>query len=201
LAAGAPIADEAGMRHTWFALVALLALANIARADPPGMTEPAAPPPPDAGSYRFQIAAADLTAIGLGLLGRAGDSDAFTGAALGMYIAGGPIVHLIHHHTGRAAASAALRIGLPIVAGVVGSAIDRSQCTGDCGDVPGLGGALIGVTLGAVTASAIDIGYLSRGEDTKPLGPADRPLATLPPSAPLESVEPRTVRVGLAFAF
>jgi hypothetical protein len=186
--------DASAMR---LSLLVVVGLANVARADPPGLTQPVSAGEP---SYRLQTAGTDLAAIGLGLLGHYQDSSGLTDAALGMYVAGSPIVHALHHDYGRAAASVALRVGVPLLLGGIGAAISSGQCNADCGDVPWAGGLLLGLTIGAVAASAIDIGYLSRGEDPAPLPPADRPSAS-PASAPQPSVEPRTVRFGVAFAF
>jgi hypothetical protein len=182
-------------------LVILLLLVATAHADPPGMTAPAAPPIDhgDADSYRLQTAAADAAALAMFVIAsKSEDGDAAASIGLGMYVAGGPIVHLIHHHNGRAVASLALRVVLPVIAGAVGAGIASGRCSSqDCDDpFAGLGGALIGAVVGAGAASAIDIGYLSRGEDA----PATRPAPILPP-APIGPAEPHQVRVGVTFAF
>jgi hypothetical protein len=51
-------------------------------------------------------------------------------APLGMtgvvsYVAGGPTVHIAHGHAGRAAISVALRVGTPLVFGLVGMGLVR----------------------------------------------------------------------------
>jgi hypothetical protein len=181
-------------------LVVLLVLVATAHADPPGMTAPVASPvePGDIDSYRLQTAMSDAAALAMFVIAaKSEDGDAAADLGFAMYVAGGPIVHLIHHHNGRAVASLALRVALPVVAGAVGAALTSGNCSNDddCG-FAALGGALIGAVVGAGAASAIDIGYLSRGDDA----PATRPAPILPP-APLGPAEPHQVRVGVTFAF
>jgi hypothetical protein len=180
-------------------LVVLMLLVATAHADPPGMTAPLAPGPPvdqDTGSYRLQTALCDVAALTMFAMQSHSDGDAAGTIGLAMYVAGGPIVHLIHHHNGRAVASLALRVALPLVAGAVGAAMASGNCGGgDCDDgFAELGGVIIGAVVGMVGASAIDIGYLSRGEDA----PATRPAPILPP-APIGPAEPHQVRVGMTF--
>jgi hypothetical protein len=181
-------------------LVVVLLLVATAHADPPGMTAPTASPVDhgDIDSYRLQTAMSDAAALAMFVIAaKSEDGDATATIGLGIYVAGGPIVHLIHHHNGRAVASLALRVALPFLAGAVGAGIASGNCGGDCNDpFAALGGAVIGAVVGAGAASAIDIGYLSRGED----GPATRPAPILPP-APIGPAEPHQVRVGVTFAF
>jgi hypothetical protein len=184
-------------------LVVLLVLVATAHADPPSMTVPLAPPPAaadqgDTDSYRLQTALCDVAAVAMfTIAAKSEDGDAAADLGLAMYVAGGPIVHLIHHHNGRAVASLALRVALPVVVGAVGAALASGQCSNDddCG-FAALGGAVIGGVVGAAAASAIDIGYLSRSEDA----PATRPAPILPPP-PIGPAEPHQVRVGVTFAF
>jgi hypothetical protein len=184
-------------------VLSLLAAVATARADAPGLTppiEPAPAEPADTGSYRLQTALCDVAAIGLFTIAANSNGNAAGSLGLGMYIAGAPVVHLYHHHNARALASVALRVGLPILGGLVGSALSSGQCTGDDCDLAGLAGALLGVSVGMVAASAIDIGYLSRGEDAPPqTQPALAPMQS--PSVPIAPAEPHQVRVGMAFAF
>jgi len=77
--------------------------------------------------------------------------------ALGGYLGGGPIVHLAHGEPARALGSLALRGGLPILTGVVGSQLE------DCSpssDFCGLGGAVLGGMAGILTAIVIDSALL-----------------------------------------
>jgi hypothetical protein len=174
----------------------VLALASVARSQAPGMTAP-----PDThieGSYRLQTAAVDASAILLSVVAAKLDSRAVLGAAATTYVAGPALVHLYHQHPGRAAASVALRVGLPLVLALLGAELSNRPCNDpECLGAP-LAGAIYGFVGGAIAASAIDIGYLSRGEDRA--APAALPPPP-PPSQPLASPEPHEVRVSFAFPF
>jgi hypothetical protein len=179
-------------------LVVLVLLVATAHAEPPGMspTAPAAEQP-DADSYRLQTALCDAAALAMFAMGaKSEDSAAATSIGLAMYVAGGPVVHLIHHHNERAAASLALRVVLPLITGAIGGAIGKSGCDNGCDNDSDIAGAALGVISGAIAASVIDIGYLSRGEDA----PATRPAPIVPPP-PIGPAEPHQVRVGVTFAF
>ena len=78
--------------------------------------------------------------------------------SLGGYLGGGPIVHLAHGEPVRALGSLALRGGLPILTGVVGSQLEN--CT-PSSDFCGLGGAVLGGMAGLVTAMVIDSAVLA----------------------------------------
>jgi hypothetical protein len=174
----------------------LLALASVARAEPPGLTPPSPVDNSDTGSYRLQTLGFDAAALGLGIAAVKRDSDALLEAAAVAYVGGPALVHLYHHHPGRAAASVALRVGLPLLGALIGlSSVNTSSP--DC-DECGIGAGILGFAIGSITASAIDIGYLSRGEDRA--APAALPPPP-PPSQPLASPEPHEVRVGFAFPF
>ncbi len=182
-------------------LLILALAASSAHAEPPGLTPLAVPVPlpapvpvevPDS-SYRIQTALADAAAVGLVIAAsKAQNGDQLGTAAVGMYALGGPAVHLFNHHPGRAAASLALRIGLPMLGALIGGSI--GQCSSNCGedDYSGLAGALLGMLTGAVVASAIDIGYLSRGETA---------MAQPAGVSPAFSAGGGTMRLGFGGAF
>jgi hypothetical protein len=181
-------------------LLILALAASSAHAEPPGLTPLAVPmalPAPvpvevPASSYRIQTVLADAAAVGLMVAAtKAEDGDRLGTAGVFMYALGGPAVHLFNHHPGRAAASLALRVGLPMLGALLGGSI--GQCTSNCEDsYSGLAGALLGMLTGAVVASAIDIGYLSRGETamSQPAG-----------VAPSFGAGGGTVRLGLGGSF
>jgi hypothetical protein len=182
-------------------LMLLVATAHAARADPPGLTTPAATEPAaeqDNGSYRLQTALCDVAAITMFAMQSNSDGDAAGTIGLAMYVAGGPVVHLIHHHNGRAVQSLALRVVLPLIGAAIGSALGKGACSAECDNDSDIAGAAFGVIGGAIAASAIDIGYLSRGEDAPATRPGPGPI--LPP-APIAPAEPHQVRVGVTFAF
>ncbi len=181
-------------------LVTLLLLVGTVHADPPGLTPPTtvAPSADDTGSYRLQTAGMDALAIGLFAIADKDDSGAAGGLGVATYVGGGPLMHLIHHHTNRALLSLALRVGLPLVGGAIGNALGSSHCSDDCDNDADIAGTAWGVIAGAIVASVIDVGYLSRGDDV-----AERPIQPPPTSSSpaLASPERHEVRVGLAFAF
>jgi hypothetical protein len=148
------------------ATVFLGMLASTAYAEPPGLTPLAEPAQIDTTeelpSYRLQTALADVAAVGLGIM--ASKTSAAAPVMIGSYLLAAPIVHLANHHTGRAGASLALRVGLPLAGLLIGSAIGRSQCDAYCDNDSDIALAGLGLLTGVVAASAIDIGYLSRGE-------------------------------------
>ena len=175
----------------------VLTLASVARADPPGLTpvEPAAPAT-DSGSYRLQTAAFDVGTVLLGIASERASGGAgglAIDAAIGTYVAGPALVHLYHHHPGRALASVALRVGLPLIGGYLGASSVNTSSP-DC-DECGIGAAILGGLVGMIAASAFDIGYLSRGE-TAAVQPSTPPPPAMPALAPT-----RSAVVGLAFAF
>lgn len=87
--------------------------------------------------------------MGAGLLDEPGGERAFIRGAIGVYLAGGPVVHLLHGRGGRAALSLVLRLSLP----ALGYAIGSGGCYNECINV---GGLLLGTAgvVGAVVADA-----------------------------------------------
>ena len=155
--------------------VLILALsATTAAAEPPGLTplvEPAAPPPsePLEASYRAQTAGADAAALGLVFVAAGTKSGGVSQLALGTYMFGAPLVHLAHHRPGRAAGSLALRVGLPILGGVIGAKTYHSSCRASddtCDDDEGpIIQAALGILGGMIAASVIDTAVLAKGDE------------------------------------
>lgn len=183
-----------------FAVMILLVLASTARAEPPGLTPVTAVDSSDASSYRLQTAAVDATTLLLGFVAAKADSDAALGAAVVTYVVGPALVHVWHHHSGRAVASLALRVGLPFVLAAVGNSLGKSQCSYDCDNDADIALTAYGFIAGAIAASAIDIGYLSRGGEDR-AAPAAASTMPAPPPPQMSSPEPHEVKVNLAFAF
>ena len=114
--------------------------------------------------YGWQTLAADgaSLALSLGAIGVAGaggsDSDtpseALVWGSLGTYVLGAPVVHWVHQNTGRGFASLGLRVGGPVVLGLIGA--EAEGCSHQGGDFCGLVGALIGTSVGIVAAVTID---------------------------------------------
>ena len=186
----------------WMPCLIVLALAAAAHAEPPGLTAPGLTPlvalPAPAPvmvteeSYRLQTLLSDLTVVGLGVVASKtdnGSGDSLGPLAVGVYFLGAPAVHMYHHHYARAAASLALRVGLPLLGVMIGSSLGKGQCSQYCDNDSDLAGAVFGGMAGVLAASLIDIGYLSRGETVaQPAGVA----STMGTSAP-------TVKMGFTF--
>jgi hypothetical protein len=81
------------------------------------------------------------------------------GASLAMYMVGGPVIHATRGNWGRAAGSLGLRAGAPLLGGALGDSLQ--DCSGE-DELCGLTGALIGGTLGALTAMIVDSAALAR---------------------------------------
>jgi hypothetical protein len=143
----------------------------------PGATAPASEQAePERESYGWQIAIADVAATVLLL-----ESDHSRGSAnagLAVYALGGPIVHLAHDQGGRALASVALRVGLPLASAWLWG----GHCSSSDDDCDSEGAVAIGVILGVVTAMVIDATALSHPvKATKPAGATWAPQLTATP--------------------
>jgi hypothetical protein len=149
------------MRNTWLIAAALVAFSVPAFADPPGLTEPTPAPAPAVESYRLEVFALDAGATVALVAGNR--NSAVVGLALGTYVLGAPILHLMHGRQGTAMVSLGLRVGLPLLVGMIGSRAFADSSDPDS-DGP-IAGAALGVMTGAVTASAIDIGALAAGDE------------------------------------
>jgi len=178
------------------AILAVLGLivadVSVTRAEPPGLVIPVpegsdiqgaptimvvmpeAAPPTETSSYRWQLVAADAAAVGsLALALRDGNRGNDWGTlGLATYALGPPIVHAANGHGGRALGSLTLRVGLPLIGGLVGASLDAPpSCAPNVqgndsfcdGSFPGNGLAK-GLALGAVAAMALDTWLLARPE-------------------------------------
>lgn len=140
-------------------LAVLLGSHHVRAADdapPPRFTEE----PPNRW-YGWQTLATDGAAVGLISAslatadnGRNSPSSALAWGALGAYALGAPVMHFVHENPGRGFASFGMRVGGPILLGVTGAMLEN--CGGGGGDFCGLGGALIGTSLGIIGAVAVD---------------------------------------------
>jgi hypothetical protein len=150
-----------------------------AQAQPPAPCPAPAPPPRAAAKpkraepsqtewYGWQTIATDVLAVAL--LAGSGDSDdgRQVAAGLGVYLLGGPAVHLAHGELGKAGNSLGLRAGLPLAGGVLGYGLGALGC-GDSEESLGdalcpVGMTALGVLVGAVGAVAIDAGAIAKKE-------------------------------------
>jgi hypothetical protein len=78
-------------------------------------------------------------------------------AGLALYALGSPIIHASHDNWGRAGISFGARVALPVIGGGIGGFIASAGSDHSMGgNKRGLGGAMIGGTIGIVTALALD---------------------------------------------
>ena len=135
---------------------------------PPAYVQPvpAAPQETRIGYYGWQVLLCDLSSV-IALFG-----ERTTALGMGGYLVLGPIVHASHGNTGRAWASAGLRLGLPLLGGVIGGA---SHGSGDALDI--MAGMVVGGMAGALGAMIIDSAAL--GWEQRPVQ-RERPLVVVP---------------------
>ena len=151
-------------------IVALLFAASPAFAD----DAPTSWTPSDPGSYRLEVLALDASAVAGVAMGH--NSATVVGLSIATYALGAPILHLAHHRPGNAFGSFVLRAGLPVVAAAVGWSLAGGY--GGNSEIPsGAGGAALGLVVGVITASSIDIGVLSKAEPAPQVAPAITPTA------------------------
>ncbi|TMQ06632.1 MAG: hypothetical protein E6J90_45680 [Deltaproteobacteria bacterium] len=150
------------------ALIVLGLGSTAAFAEPPGATPQSTPASGElVESYRFQTAAIDAIALATAL-GTVRNPGAFGEFALGTYLFGAPIIHLVHHRPGRALGSLAMRAGIPLAMGLLLASMHTNSCPADstqCDDYGAFGLALVGMIGGAVVASVLDTAYLAKGDE------------------------------------
>lgn len=155
------------MRLVLLAVTALALGGSPAYADPPGMTpiapltqpaEPAPTPPTD--GYRGTMIALDGAAITAVMLSHGNKT--VVQLAVATYVVGGPVLHLWHDRPKRALASAALRVGLPLVLGLAGA---RALSGGSDDDEGPIVGAALGILAGGALAIGIDVAALAGPDD------------------------------------
>jgi hypothetical protein len=114
-----------------------------------------APSPPEYLDYRLKLALADLSAIAL-VVGAIPAPEVAKApmvySGLGLYLVGGPTIHVLHAQPIRALASVGMRVGFPIVGALPGLALAAG-----CGDeICVLGGVFLGA-LGALVGAGAAI--------------------------------------------
>lgn len=158
---------------------ALLSLASTAHADEGAeetktvTTERPQAPATTSSWYGWQTLATDGGAALMAFVSAKADGpfakDALGGAAIGTYVLGAPIVHAAHARVGATAGSLGLRLGSPVVFGLVGGILGGVSAPKDDGS---LGGAIAsgtsiavgmfyGVLVGMGVASGIDAAALA----------------------------------------
>ena len=177
------------------AVVLVIALTSAAHANPPGLTPPGLeepPPPPNAQppapsnqpaqSYRTMTFAADAAAVGMLFLAIDNENEDLAKLSLGTYLFGAPLVHVVKNRPSRALASLGLRVGLPILGGMLGEAMhEEPECyeydyCGDYYEGPS-DEAVLGIVGGALAAMVIDTAYLAKVDPPKREQPSWTPTA------------------------
>jgi hypothetical protein len=148
------------------ALLLSLSASSAARADDdtPPAPKPAATSTYETSWYGWQTLAADAGSLGVGAALSGGNGSAGLVAALTGYALAAPTVHAAHGNWGTAGGDLALRVGTPVVAGLVGYGIGAATFHGGCApdawfcgrDWSGVGGAVVGIGAGMLTAVVLD---------------------------------------------
>lgn len=146
-----------------------LAAAPSAAGSHPVAGVPQATPTPKTRErwYGWQSLSADgaslllLIAAGAASDSKGKASDVMAYGAVGGYLLGGPVTHLLHDSPSRGLGSLGLRLGLPIAFGFIGSSLER--CSEDF-DLCGVPGAVFGGVLGIATAVVLDASVLGYDE-------------------------------------
>jgi hypothetical protein len=129
--------------------------------------------------YGWQTLLSDASMTGLFIVGATLDDAKYTSGSyqtyqdlsnvsvaigLATYVLGAPAVHLLHDQKQEAAASFALRLGLPLAGGLAGGLIGNASCgRGGEDEFPcAFVGGILGIFAGAGTAILIDAVVLAR---------------------------------------
>jgi hypothetical protein len=131
----------------------------------PSASPSASPSPSIDRWYGWQILIADAGALGFTALAlgasAAHSSDAAAlpplAVAAGSFVFGGPVVHAVHGHWGKAGGSLALRVGLPLLGWLAGAGVGQGSCHYNY-DHEGcwVGYAALGLLAGGVAAMIVD---------------------------------------------
>lgn len=162
------------MRTTLLVTASILLATTVAHAEPPGLVAPRdtpSEPTPVVDSYRLETFAVDATAVAL--IAASGKNSTVTVLGLSTYVLGAPILHGVHGRGGSAVASIGLRVGIPIVTGMVGSALLSSSDH----EEGAIAGAVLGGLAGMIAASTIDIAVLSKGDERPRVMPSVAPTS------------------------
>ncbi|HEY2028710.1 MAG TPA: hypothetical protein VGH20_05830 [Myxococcales bacterium] len=155
-----------------FAVLLATSPSSTREAAPPEAVSPEPPAPRVLSWYGWQNILADGVGIGVLIAGARSDSNLMLGVALANYLVTSPTIHFAHGDARQGLGSIALRLGIPLILGIVG----QSSCGkgGDC-----LSGVL-GIGLGAPIAMVIDDVVLSFHTEPAPQ-PRILPTVTMIP--------------------
>jgi hypothetical protein len=157
-----------GMRSLLAAILvtATVVTAATARADDDSTATKPKNGEPEENWYGWQTLTTDGAALALLLAAGAttqssNAAGAFGLASLGTYALGGPIVHLTHDRPGTAVGDLVVRVAVPIattlLGGVIGNAlVPGSPCDSDLPCGGWIGGSILGLGAGVLTASIVD---------------------------------------------
>jgi hypothetical protein len=160
-------------------LIAPLLVTPLIHAAPPGETPivPTAPVPTEqptervTESYRNQTLLADGAAVSLLLLGAGTQSLGMAKVSLATYWFGSPIVHAAHSNGTSFFLSVGMRVGFPLIAGLVASRLEPTCSSDDdteCGDDEFVGDRVAaGLLLGVVSAMVVDHAFLAKHTVTR----------------------------------
>jgi hypothetical protein len=120
----------------------------------------------ETSSYGWQTLAVDGSSLAVAVLTGVSHSspDLFV-VSLAGYVVGAPIVHGAHRRSGTAGADLALRLGAPLVGGLVGAGVAEAtlpQCQGCFRGVGVAAVAALGAAVGMLTASIVDATCFAR---------------------------------------
>ncbi|HEY5926891.1 MAG TPA: hypothetical protein VIV11_34630 [Kofleriaceae bacterium] len=135
------------------------------------------PDQPVVASYRGATLAADGVAVGLVAVGIATETNILVLLGVSTYLVVPPLKHVTNERNARAAASVAMRVGLPLLGVLIGDSLPR-DCgpTGDCAGPPLA--IYLGLGAGVVAAAALDGIFLAKGDS-----PPSQPRAAWTPVA------------------
>jgi len=126
-------------------------------------------PPKRYGGQTFLVDILALATAGAGFLSANVTSGNPSGPGIALlvlgsatYLLGSPIVHGLHRNGGRAAGSLGMRVGFPLLGGLIGATLFRSRSGGDTGAIEGLVAFGVGGAIGLVPPIAIDALVLAR---------------------------------------
>jgi hypothetical protein len=152
---------------------------------PPSIPAPAlappfvqSPPPPPVATrwYGYQIMLSDALSVALLFTGAPG-----AWGGLASYAAAPPIIHVVNGQYGLAVASPLLRLALPVAGAFIGAKME--SCTPNeflCG----LGGAVVGLGVGALAAMIVDWSLAWAPESAAPSSPSPAEQHARPARSP-----------------
>ena len=109
--------------------------------------------------YGEQVIISDVTSAGVTSIGIGANKDGVMLLGAAMYVVGAPAIHAAHGDFGRAGISLGMRVGLPVLGAVAGSAAGcHSKRMFDCLIPTGM---LLGGMIGILGASVLDAALLS----------------------------------------